>query len=168
MQFWFLKKKTQVYSIQKASVIRNKTKLIQNITKEIQEIDQKLAAEIKELMQTQAVGLKTALSKNKNWFDQLQKKIYWSRIKESLFWHRDQIIFLYREKRKLQIQLDRLNGRVWAKRIRSWIAILTLCIISFFAVWIVFMGIITTLYLLPLLVLVLVSYLFFQRISNKI
>ncbi len=168
MQNWPFQRNQKVYSINKYQYNDTpKDILIQKITQEISRLDQKISKEAKELFQTEVTGIKAALSSNTSWIDKLQAKFYRSKIQNSAKWQRDQVRRLYQEKQRLQSQLDRLTGKFWIKKIRKWLAIIMLLILFIFAIWIIFMGLITTLYLLPLWGSILIGYLFFKRNSHK-
>ena len=168
MRNWIHQKNKKVFSINKYQPNNTQKEiLIQKITQEILKIDQKISKEAKDLFQTEVTGIKAALSNNISWLDRLQNKFYRSKIQDSAKWQRDQIRQLYQEKLKLQLQLDRLTGRFWIKQIRKWLTLFILIIVFIFAIWVIFMGIITTLYLLPIWGSILIAYLFFKNNSHK-
>ena len=132
---WIFQKNKNITSISKYKSNNDpKNLLINRITQEITKLDQKISNESKELLQTQVIGIKAALSMENNWLYKLQKKIYWPKIQNSVKWQRDNILQLYKERRRLQIELDRLTGRFWVKQIRQWITIALLIIICIFAI----------------------------------
>ena len=163
-------KTTRISSISKYQSDHNSQKdiLIQKITQEIQKLDQKITTEAQDLFQTEVTGIKAALSRNNSWFNKLQNKVYRSKIENSAKWQRDQIKQLFKEKLRLQIQLDRLTGKFWVKQIRKWLTLFLCTVFFFLAIWVIFMGVITTLYLLPIWGSILIAYIFYQRKSNKL
>ena len=164
MQNCIFQKNNKVYSISKYKTNNTpKDILIQKITQEIFKLDQKISKEAKELFQTEITGIKTALSNNTNWLDRFQKNFYRSNILDSAKWQRSQIRQHYQEKRKLQLQLDKLTGKFWVKQIRKWLTIIIITIIFILAIWVIFMGIITTLYLLPIWGSILIVYLYLKK-----
>ncbi len=163
-------KKTKISSISKYQSDHNVQKdiLIQKITQEILKLERKITQEARDLLQTEVTGIKAALSRNNSWLNRLQNKVYRSRIENSAKWQRDQIKQLYHEKVKLQVQLDRLQGKFWINQVRKWLTFVLFAMLLIFAIWVIFMGVITTLYLLPIWGSILITYLFYQRKSNKL
>ena len=169
MPNWILRKNKNVYDIDRyQSNNTSKDFIIQKITQDILKIDQKISKEAKDLFQTEVAGIKAAFSSNNSWLDRLQKNIYRSKIQNSAKWQRDQIRQLYQEKQKLQLQLDRLTGKFWIKQLQKWLTLFIFTVLVIFAIWIIFMGLVTTLYLLPIWGTILITYLFFQRKSHKL
>ena len=164
---WFLKRESKTYAIEKFKSFHSKESLQKELTNEISRIDQAIARATKELLQTQAVAVKAALSRNNSLLYRIQKKLLWSQVQDSSSWHRTKIIQLHQERWQLQTQLDRLTGKFWRKQIQKWLLIILLGAISIFAVWIIIMGFIATLYLLPIWGSILLAFIFFQRKSIK-
>ena len=169
MQNWIFSKNKKIYSINKyQSSNKQKELIVERLNQEILKIDRKLSKETQELLQTEVTGIKAALSNQNNWLHRLQKKFYWQTIQNSAKWQRGHVQKLYQERRSLQTQLDRLSGKFWIKQIRYWLGIAILAMVIIFAAWIVFMGMLTTLYLLPIWGSVLIVYLYFQKKSNTL
>ena len=169
MAKWIFEKNSKVYNINKYQ--SNKTQkdiLIQNLTEEILKLEQKLSKEAKELFQTEVTGIKAAFSNDKSWLERLQKKLFRTKIENSAKWQRDHILQLYREKKNLQLQLDKLTGKFWRNRIRTWFTIAIFSVLLVLIVWVVFLGIMTALYLLPLWGSILIGYIFLKNRSPKL
>ncbi len=158
MKNWFLKKNSNVYSLQKLETFTNKEELINKLKIEIEKVDASLSNATSELIRAQTIGIKIALSRNNNWIDQLQKKAYWSNIQNSASWHREKILHLYQERRTLQIKLDKLTGKYWSKQILNLLKLIGLGVTIIFALWLTMMGIMATIFLLPLFALILLGY----------
>ena len=165
---WFLRKESKTYAIEKFKSFNSKESLEKELTNEIWKIDQGIARATKELLQAQAVAVKATLSRNNSLLYRIQKKLYWSQVQDSASWHRAKIIQLSQERWQLQTKLDRLTGRFWRKQIQKWLLILLLGAITIFGLWIVIMGFIATLYLLPIWISILLTIIFFQRKSIKL
>ncbi len=136
----------------------NKSEISKKLINEINRIDNQIKSITQSLIDAQAVSIRSALSSNNNWYVNLQKKWFGGVIQHSLSWHRDELIFLYKERSKLQKELDKLNGKLWTKRITRWALILLLLIVSLFIFWIILMGFITAIYLLPIWGSILLAY----------
>jgi hypothetical protein len=164
---WFLRKESKTYAIEKFKSFNSKESLEKELTNEIWKIDQGIARATKELLQAQAVAVKATLSRNNSLLYKIQKKLYWSQVQDSASWHRTKIIQLHQERWQLQTKLDRLTGKFWRKRIQKSLLILLLGAITIFALWIIIMGFIATLYLLPIWGSILLVFIIFQRKSIK-
>ena len=125
---------------------------------EIKNIDQRIAEVTKGLIDAQAVSIRSSLSSQNNLYVELQKKWFGSLIKKSVSWHSEELLFLYKERQKCQGKLDQIYGKVWTKRIRRWFILLLLVLFSLFIIWIILMGIITALYLLPIWGTIILAY----------
>ncbi len=168
MQIWFLSPKKRTYSIKKISSFNSKGIQIQKLNEEIYRIDQQLSKETKELLKAQTIVFKAAFSNKSYWHNRFLTKVYWSKAKETAEWYRNQIFLLFKEKRKLEIQLDLLTGKYWIKQLRKWLLIILSGTITIFIVWIILLGILTSLYLMPIWGSILLLYFFFQKRSYKL
>jgi len=156
------KRRRNNYSIQKLNHVNNHA-VIEELHKQLWSLNQKISETKQELLKVHAAGIKAALSKNNNWFDKLQKEIYLPTIQKSSSFHRNRLFFLQKEEKSVQAQLDRLNGQFWKKKIIRWIRFSLICIMSIFTGWLLLLGLMMTLYLLPLFVTILLMYLFFHK-----
>ncbi len=164
MSKWIFQKRSQpAYSIQKVPCVQSKENSIATLRQAIKLLDQQITEEVRELIKTQTVGVKASLSSHQNWFYRFQKKMYWPAIQEATSWHQNEILVLQRQRRKLEIELDLLTGQVWPKRIKRSIIYTTAIISSIIALWIMLMGIVAALYLIPLWASILVLYLLLKN-----
>ncbi len=167
MKIAFNRNSQKALSIQKYASSQNKNSLIRNLSNKIAKIEQEISQARSELLEVQMAGIKAKLSNDKNWIQRLEKKFYWSQIKESSCAHRDRLIFLRQEKRRLQIELDKLNGQYWIKKIKTWLIFLLISMIILLAFWVILLGLIASLYSLPVWGSILLIYFLIQHRSRN-
>ena len=158
----FHREKRDRYSIQKYDSFRNQD-LIENLNKKLREINQNISQTSQDLFEVEAAKIRATFSGNSTWINKLQKKIFWSTIQQSSSFNQQRLIQLYKERSRVQNQLDRVNGQFWKKRILRWLSYAFLFCFILFAIWIILMGLIATLYLLPLWGSLVVIYFFIQK-----
>ena len=93
--------------------LRNK---INNLKLDIQETS-------KWLIQAQTIVIKTALSRKSNWLYRIQNKFYGSTVNKSAQMHRERLVLLHKDHRKLQDKLDQLTGSYWRKKILTFLSL---------------------------------------------
>ena len=163
MKFKTLKRNNQVSAIVLAEDLdkRNDTALL--LQQKLNIIDQKLSKVASELLEAQTVSLRSRFSSNVGLFNSLRKQWVTSAANESAQWHKDRLIALRKERKQIQTELDKVSGNFWTNRIKTWAYIaITFCIICFF-VWVLFLGLITAIYFLPIWGSILFIYLFLKK-----
>ena len=145
----------------------SKNLLIKKISQEISKLDQRIYEESNELFQTHITGFRARFAAKNNWFQKMYSNLYWSKIQNSAKWQQYQIKQLYQEKRKLKLKLDKLSGKFWIKRFHEWLWIAFLYLIFSMTIWIMLMGIITSLYFLPIWGSILIAYALFDTKSKN-
>ena len=144
----FNSQENKPYKLQKYNK-NQKSDLIDALSKKISIIDQEIAQASKDLLQVQITKARATFSTNSNWFDRLQKQFYWSTIEDSSNFHKANLLNLYKERKAIQRTLDKLNGQFWIKIISRWIIYIFLSLMILLIIWIFFMGLLASLYLLP-------------------
>ncbi len=158
MKKWIGQKNSNVSSIQRFTHVQNNIEDTDSLKEQLISIDQKISNITKELFMAQAVKIKSALSQNNGWLQGIKQKWYQSATNESIIWHKDRLRILHKERREIQIKLEKKMGRFWLNQIRRWLALLALLISSLIVIWIIFMGLFTAIYLLPIWGSVLIAY----------
>ena len=164
MKYYLNWRRRNSSSIEKVNIITNNI-LIKDLTKRLEKLNQEIGQTTKELLEVQTAGIRATLTGNNSWINKIQKRIYWSTIEKSSSFHKERLISLQRERTKVEMQLDRLNGQFWSKRIKRWVGLFLIFVIMIFALWILLLGLLATLYVLPIWGLILLTYLFFQKSS---
>ena len=148
-------------------VLRDKRdQKIESLTYKIKTLDQKINSITQELIKSQLAGLRIEFSKKKGLVGEIQRQWYRSSVKDSANWHKDRLTFLLKEKRALQLELDKLSGKYWLNIIYRWITCLIIMSIAIFSIWILFMGLLTAIYLLPIFIVILILFFMFQKKTN--
>ncbi len=151
--------------MQKIVKYKRNIDIADNLKAKLFAIDQEILELTQGLIRAQAVSIKSALSTQNSWLDNLRKKWYISAANESASWHREKLLMLQKKRRFIQVELDKFTGEFWPKRIRRWLVILSIFIFSLLALLIIIMGFITTLYLLPIWGCILIVYFLINRRS---
>ena len=168
MKIWFLKKSILSNSIQKFKRSDNTEKIVESIKNELYRLDMEISELTKGLLETQLTGIKTKFSRNQGFLGNIQKNWYGAAIQESTSWHQEQIFNLYKKRKSLQRKLDQLTGKFWINRIKRWVILLTVVIFAVLSLAIIFMGVLTFLYLIPVWIGVFFLYMIINRkLSNR-
>ncbi len=160
---WRNYNKKSTYIIQKAFFESKQLDSAQKIKQEISNINKKIVIISQELIKSKATSLQTYFTKNQNIINRIQMQWNEKKFKEADAWHSDRLTILYQERLKLQEKLDRLTGNYWMNKIKKWLAILIISIISIVIIWILVMGLVTAIYLLPIWGSIVFLYLYLQR-----
>ena len=161
------KKKPISLSIEKHKSHPNKNELIKSLTRDIEEIEQQISQTSMDLLKVQMAGIRAKYSPENHWIKNLQKKFYWSIIEKSSSAHRDELIYLKKERKRLEIIIDKLKGQFWRKRIEYWFKLFIQLIILFFVLSIILLGLITSLYLIPIWGSMMLLYIILKKRRNK-
>jgi len=133
------------------------------ITLQLREIDKEISDNSKALVEAQFVKLRSTFSKSNNFIERIGENVYKVKLKESIDWHQKQIKELYFKRKKLQIHLEKLQGVFWLNQIKRILAILLIGFFIVLGIFIFLSGFMLIVYLLPLILLIIFSYL----IANK-
>ncbi len=156
---WTLKKQSSI--IIKPTLVDNT--YFEKLKEELNSIDNKIADISRELINSQVISWRYNLSTSKGLFGNIQRKLYGTAAQESANWHKDRLLLLHKERRLIQKKIEKANGTFWINQIRQWLKIFTLIIITIFCLWIILMGLITALYLLPICGLIFLTYWLFTK-----
>ena len=153
-------------AIIKNTYSQNNAEYQNQIRMQLNVIDNTIGEVTKALLEAHAVSLKSAFSFQNNWLSKLQRKIFLSAANESASWHRDRLFELHKKRKLLQDELDKINGVFWSKKIIYFSKLIILVSTIILILWIIFMGILTALYLLPIWGTILLAYIFTKRKST--
>ena len=102
-----------------------------------------------------------------NWIYKVQSNLYKGPLNKSIKWHQNQLKLLYKQRRYLQTEYDKLTGKLWIRSIQKIMALLATIIILALIILILFSGLITAIYLLPLWSLSLLTYILYKKYNKK-
>ncbi len=128
------------------------------IKTKIIEIDQNISETSKALVEAQIVKLRSTFSKTNNFIEQIGKNVYKTKLEDSINWHQKQLKELYHRRRELEINLDKLKGIFWLKRIKRLIKITLIGIFIFLSLLIFLSGFMIFLSIMPLIILICLEY----------
>ena len=123
------------------------------------EIDQKISEVSKALLEAQITKLRSTFSNSNNLIENIGKNIYKTRLEESIIWHQKELKELYTKRRELQIFFEKMQGIYWLNRIKRFLAIILIGVLSLLSLFIFLSGFMIIVYLLPLIILIFFVYL---------
>ncbi len=141
--------------------------IIHQLTSELNNIEREINVVIKNLIEAQAIGIKSWMSNETSLMGSVKSKWYRSAARESANWHSKRLIELQKDKRRLQIELEIVTGRYWPNQIRRWIKMATLILLGIFLVWVFLMGLIAAIYLIPIWISIVIIYYFIRRNTKR-
>ena len=133
------------------------------INHKIKELDEIIAENSKALFEAQIVKLRSNLSKSNNFIEKIGKNVYKTKLEDSINWHQKELKELYFTRRRLEINLEKLQGIFWLNRIKRFLRIILIGFFIFLSLLILLSGFMIMIYFLPLIVLIFLAY----WISNK-
>ncbi len=86
------------------------------------------------------------------------KNIYKNQIEDSINWHLQKLKDLYFERRRVQIQLEKITGKFWMNRIKRILTVILLGFLLLFSIFIFVSGFLALIYSLPFLILIFIVY----------
>ena len=137
----------------------NKSFSLQNeINNKIIEIDQKISENSKALLESQIVKLRSTFSRSNNFFEEIGKNVYKTKLEDSINWHQKKIKELYLMRRELEIRQEKLKGIFWLNQIKRLLRILLIGIFICLSLFIFLSGFMIIIYLMPLIILIFLGY----------
>ncbi len=139
---------------------------IKDIEEELDSIEKEIKLTTQEIFKAHIVRLRSLFTKETNIIGGFKRKIVESKATTSAEWHQKKLVFLNQQKVRLVIELDRLTGKTWIRRIKSWIKIISLILTLLFSFLLIIMAILTALYLLPIFAIIILAFLIFKNKKN--
>ena len=130
---------------------------------QIIETDKKISENSKALLDAQIVKFRSTLTKSNNLIEKIGKNIYKEQVEDSIIWHQKKLKELYFRRKKLQINLDKIQGIFWINRIKRFLTMLFIGFFILFCLFIFVSGFMIIIYLLPLMLLIIIAYLIFTK-----
>ncbi len=162
-QKWLYFKQRHI-SIQKFNPDNNQKATVTDLSHEIDKTDKEINQIIKELFQLYQIRIR-AIFKSETWLNKIQKHIYLPVIKESTSVYTQKLFRLHARRRILINKRDKLTGKFYQRRIQRFLRNLMLIITTILTIWIICIGIITAIYIIPILIGI---YLFFSLFKNTL
>ena len=136
------------------------------INDKIIEIDRKIYENNKALVQAQVIQLKYKISKTNNFFDQIGRNVYQTKLDETISWHKEKLKELYFERKELQINLEKIQGIFWLNQFKRYLKLLGIVFLIFINISILLSGFMIIIYLLPLIILISLGYIIINILKS--
>ncbi len=143
-----------------------KIDLEERIITEIMNIEQRISANSKDLIEAQIVKFRSTFSNSDNLIEKIGRNVYKSKLEDSIHWHQAQLKELYIKRKELQIKLEKIKGIFWISRIKRFLRILIIIFFLLFSLFIFLSGFMIIIYLLPLILFIFLGYLLVKKIFN--
>ena len=124
------------------------------------EIDQRILETNKALLEAQIVKFRSTFSNSNNFLEKIGKNVYKKKVDDSIKWYQKDLKELYLKRKTLKINLEKIKGIFWLNRIKRF---LKTSLIIFFILLIFLSGFMMLIYILPLVVLMVLSYSLFSK-----
>ena len=155
---FFKHKKNSNYEIVKYK-LNKEFELQAKLQDQLIEIDKKISENSKSLIEAQIVKFRSTFSKSNNFIEKIGENVYKLKLEESINWHQKELKELYYKRKKLQTNLEKIQGVFWLNRIKRLIAIIFIGGLVLIGLFIFLSGFMILIYLMPLIILIILSYL---------
>ncbi len=133
------------------------------INNQLIKINEEISENSKALLEAQIVKLRSNFSKSNNFIERIGRNVYQTKLEESINWHQQQIKDLYLKQRELKKNLEKLQGTFWLNRIKGFLTMILIGFFSLFTLFIFLSGFMIIIYCLPLIIIILASYLLINK-----
>ncbi len=144
-----------------------KANTIKNLFKSIERLDQEIKFTSNALLEAQIVRIRSIFSRDNNILSNLQRRVVESTASSSVQWYQQELSILYKKRRGLQLELDRITGKRGIRRLQNYFKKGVAISLLLLAISFVIMGIFATLYLLPIFLMIALVLILIQRINLK-
>ncbi len=135
----------------------------ENLQRKIQELDTKIEFYTKCFTEAQGINIRSYLNQNNGLFNRMQTQFYRKMAQNSSSWYLSELKDLLNKRSKFQKQYDILIGVYWIKLIKRLFSLLLLAISLMSLLFLVLMGIITALYLLPIIIIFSIIFFYLKK-----
>ncbi len=158
-----IRRRNRVYSIKRFEGNPSSDD-IKSINWRLKEIEREIQITSQAILEAQLVKFRSIFFKSNNLFDGFQKRIVESSVNTSVQWHQQKLMELRKEKVKLQLNLDQLTGKGWERKTLRLIRITFIVIGLLISFLFLILGIFAALYLLPIFIMLLFSFMILKTI----
>ena len=125
---------------------------------QIIEINKKISENSQSLIEAQIVKFRSNISQSNNFLEKIGENVYKLKLEDSINWHQKEIKDLYLKRRKLQVNLEKIQGTYWQNQIKRFLQLLCIVLFTLLSIFIFFSGFMIVIYLLPLIILIFLGY----------
>ncbi len=157
----------KTYSIQRVDQYQNENSITALIER-VKYLELQIAEVNKAILEAQVVRIRSLFSKEKNFLIGIQKRMVESNVERSMKWHLYRLSELKKEQRDVQYKIDLFTGQIWPKRMAGLIRLLLYMISTLIVLAILIMGIFAAIYLIPIIGIIIFTFIIFNRLSNRV
>ena len=134
-----------------------------DIEDKIIEIDQRIFETNKALLEAQIVKFRSTFSNSNNFLEKIGKNVYKKKVDDSIKWYQKDLKELYLKRKTLKINLEKIKGIFWLNRIKRFLKASLIIFFILLSLLIFLSGFMMMIYILPLVLLMLLSYSLFNK-----
>ena len=127
------------------------------------EIDQRILETNKALLEAQIVKFRSTFSNSNNFLEKIGKNVYRKKVDESIKWYQKDLKELYVKRKILTINLEKIKGIFWLNRIKRFLKTSLIILFILLSLLILLSGFMMMIYILPLVLLIVLSYSLFCK-----
>ena len=127
------------------------------------EIDHRILETNKALLEAQIVKFRSTFSNSNNFLDKIGKNVYKKKVDDSIKWYQKDLKELYLKRKTLQINLEKIKGIFWLNRIKRFLKASLIIFFILLSLLIFLSGFMMMIYILPLVLLMVLSYSLFSK-----
>ncbi len=127
------------------------------------EIDQRILETNKALLEAQIVKFRSTFSNSNNFLEKIGKNVYKKKVDDSIKWYQKDLKELYLKRKTLQINLEKIKGIFWLNRIKRFLKASLIIFFILLSLFIFLSGFMVMIYILPLVLLIALSYSLFSK-----
>ena len=127
------------------------------------EIDQRILETNKALFEAQIVKFRSTFSNSNNFLEKIGKNVYKKKVDDSIKWYQKDLKELYLKRKTLTINLEKIKGIFWLNRIKRFLKASLIIFFILLSLLIFLSGFMMMIYILPLVLLMVLSYSLFSR-----
>ena len=127
------------------------------------EIDQRILETNKALLEAQIVKFRSTFSNSNNFLEKIGKNVYKKKVDDSIKWYQKDLKELYLKRKTLQINLEKIKGIFWLNRIKRFLKASLIIFFILLSLLIFLSGFMMMIYILPLVLLMVLSYSLFSK-----
>ena len=140
-----------------------KIDLEDQITNKILEIDHRILETNKALLEAQIVKFRSTFSNSNNFLEKIGKNVYKKKVDDSIKWYQKDLKELYLKRKILKTNLEKIKGIFWLNRIKRFLKTSLIIIFILLSLLILLSGFMMMIYILPLVLLMVLSYSLFSK-----
>ena len=127
------------------------------------EIDHRILETNKALLEAQIVKFRSTFSNSNNFLEKIGKNVYKKKVDDSIKWYQKDLKELYLKRKTLKINLEKIKGIFWLNRIKRFLKTSLIILFILLSLLIFLSGFMMMIYILPLVVLMVLSYSLFSK-----